>query len=376
MRSKLVVLMFLAACITGVAQAQDQSYSEKMYFGDEEELGDYIIELGVQRGDDVLKIGRWTGTSFLVMEQIENEDLYDNEGEVVEIADDLSIELGSYGWDEDGRFLEMEIHSEEDIFSSGEMESNAPSKAIMSQGDTETVSLTIENTGYLNQTYDLYTDTNASLEASFGFQDFNVSEVYVESGETESIDVELEVPETAELGTYTVDIVAENSTRLVETMQMEIRGAEVEREIDLDLNENYAAAQPDETVEVSATVTSGSGMRPGYIGGATADVSLENVELDVEAPETWDYELNPEGFPELGSRERQQSVLTLEVPADVTPGDYFIEVTAASEEASLESPEELRINIREESGMSSVGLLLMAISLAALLFVYRKFSRR
>ena len=377
MRVKLAVLIVLAACFSVFAFAQDESYSEKMYFGEEVELDGYIIELDVERGDDVLKVGRWTGTSFLIMEEVENEDLYDGEGDLIEVSDDLSIELGTHGWDEDGRFLEMEIYSDEDVFSSGEMDSNAPSTVIVSQGDEESLNLNIENTGHLDQTYDLYVDTNATLDASFGFQGFNVSEVFIESGEQESIDVDLEVPETAELGTYDVDIVAENGTRLVENMQMEIRGAEIEREIGLDLNENFAAAQPDGTVEVSATVTSGSGMTPGYVGdGATTGVSLENIELDVETPEDWDYDLSPEGFPELGSRDRQQSVLTVEVPADVTPGDYFVEITASSEEASLESPEELRINIREESGMGGVGLLLMAISFGALIFVYRKFSRR
>ena len=374
MRRKLLVSTVFALIFLGLASGQSYSHDETMYFGDQIDVGEYVVKYQNDRGDDVLQVGRWTDTSFRIMKEIEDDEIYESEGETLEVSENLSIGVGTSGWDEDGRYLNIDLISDKDIFSSGEIDSTAPSKIIVSQDDSADVPLTIKNDGYLNQTYNLSVETNASVEASFSFQDFNVTEVYVEAGEEESVTANLEVAENAELGTYKVSIVAENGTKLSESINLEIRGAEVEREMSLDINENYMASQPDETVEIPVTIRNSAGF--GYIGGGSTGAALENVEFEVTAPDSWDYEINPEGFSQLDTRERRQAMLTVDVPAEASPGDYFIEVSASSEQASIESPTQIRVNIREESGMSSVGLFLMALSLAALIFVYRKFSRR
>ena len=373
MRRKLLVSTVLALIFLGLVSGQSYSHDEKMYFGDEIDVGEYIVKYQNDRGDDVLQVGRWTDTSFRIMEEIEDDEIYESEGETLNVSKELSIGVGTSGWDEDGRYLNIDLISEKDIFSSGEIDSSAPSKIIVSQDGNADVPLTIKNDGYLNQTYNLSVETNASLEASFSFQDFNVTEVYVEAGEEESVTANLEVAENAELGTYEVSIVAENGTKLSESINLEIRGAEVERSMELDINENYMASQPDETVEIPVTIRNSAGF--GYMTDSTG-AALENVEFEVTAPDSWDYEINPEGFSQLDTRERRQAMMTIDVPAEASPGDYFIEVSASSEKASIENPTQIRVNIREESGMSSVGLFLMALSLAALIFVYRKFSRR
>ncbi|WP_414838037.1 NEW3 domain-containing protein [Candidatus Nanosalina sp. VS9-1] len=373
MRRKMLVFSVFFLLFSGLVLGQSYSHDEKMYFGEQEEIGDYIVEYSSQNGDDVLEIGRWMDTSFRIMDQVENDDIYEREGETLNISENLSIRIGSSGWDRDGRFLNLDIMADKEILSSGEIDSSAPSKIIVSQDDSADIPFTIENTGFLNQTYNLSVDTNASVEASFSFQDFNVTEVYVEAGEEESVTANLEVPENAELGTYKVRLIAQNGEKLSEEFQMEIRGAEVEREMSLNIRENYMASNPDETKEIPITVRNSAGF--GYRDDSTG-AALENVEIEVTAPDSWEYDLNPEGFSELDTRERQRSMLTLDVPAEASPGDYFVEISASSDKASIESPSEIRINVREESGMSSVGLVLMALSLAALIFVYRKFSRR
>lgn len=374
MKRKILIFSAFFLLFSGLVIGQSYSHDEKMYFGEQEEIGDYVMEYSSQNGDDVLEIGRWTDTSFRIMKQVENDDIYEREGETLDISENLSVKIGTSGWDEDGRFLKLDIIANKEILSSGEIDSSAPSKIIVSQDDNADVPFTLENTGFLNQTYNLSVSTNASVEASFSFQDFNVTEVYVEAGEEESVTANLEVPDNAELGNYKVRLIAENGEELSEEFQMEIRGAEVEREMELDINENYMAAKPDETKEIPVTVRNTAGGF-GYRDDSTG-AALENVEIEVTAPDSWEYELNPEGFSELDTRERQRSMLTLDVPAEASPGDYFVEISASSDKASIESPSEIRINVRTESGMSNVGLILMVLSLAALIFVYRKFSRR
>ncbi len=374
MSNKLFSLAFILLFSTGIAVAADQDYShnQKLYFGDSMDIDDYVIEYKNNNDDDqMLRIGRWTGTSFHVIEEIEGIKIYESEGENFEISENMSLVIEQTGYDQEGRFIDLNILASKDVFSSGEISSSVPDKIIISQGESADVPLTLSNTGYLNQTYSLSSKTNSSLTTSFSYQDFNVTNVYVGAGEEESVTAKIEVPDTAELGTYDVSLVAENFTKFSEDLKVEVRGAEVEREISLDLRQSYTQAQSGEEIELRMWVRNGgTGYRPG--GG----VSLENVEFDVNVPNSWDYSLSPEAIGTLQSHESQQVMLTVEVPEDAQTGDFFIEASASSEETSMEEPEEVRVNIREESGMGVVGLILMAISLGMLVFVYRKFGRR
>lgn len=376
MSRKYFSLALILLVLTGIAAAAEQEYThdQKLYYGESMDINDYVIDYKSSSDDKhMLRVGKWTGTSFRVIKELEGVEVYESEGQTFQISENMSLGIEQTGYDPDGRFVKVNISAPKDIFSSGEMTSSVPDKIIISQGDSAKVPITLSNTGYLNQTYNLRAETNSSLTTSFSYQDFNVTNVYVEAGEEESVTATVEVPDTAELGTYDLSLVAENFTTLSENVQVEIRGAEVERDISLDLRQSYTQVQPGEEVELRMWVRNRGGFayRPGGKG-----VSLENVEFDVTVPNDWDYSLSPETISELRSRESQPVMLTVEIPEDAQAGDFFVEVSASSERASMEEPEEVRVNIREQSGMGIVGVILMAISLGMLIFVYRKFGRR
>lgn len=355
------------------AASQDYTHDQKLYFGDSIDINDYVIDYNTNRdGQEVLEIGRWTGSSFRIIDEIEGLEIYNSKNENTQISENISLVIERTGYDRDGRFIELNISATKDFFSSGELSSNVPDKIIISQGESANIPLTLENQGYINQTYSLRSETNSSLTTSFSYQDFNVTDVYVPSQEEESVSAKIEVPDAAELGTYDLELVAENFTTFSEKLQVEIRGAEVERDIELDLRESYTQAESGEELEFDMWVRNrGASYR--YDSGG---VSLENVELDAKVPEGWDYSFDTEAIEQLQSRESRRVVLNVDVPDDAQSGDFFVEVSASSDKTSMEEPKEVRVNIREKSGMGVVGVLLMALSLGLLIFVYRKFGRR
>lgn len=374
MDRKLFSLALVLLALTGMATAAEQDYShnQNLYFGNSMEINDYVIEYKSSNDNDqMVRIGRWTGTSFRIIKEIEGIEIYESEGERFEISENISLVIEQTGYDRDGQFVNLTVSAGRDIFSSGEISSSVPDKIIISQGESAEVPLTLSNTGYLNQTYSLRAETNSSLATSFSYQDFNVTNVYVGAGEEESVAATVEVPDTAELGTYDLSLVAENFTTLSESLQVEVRGAEVERSISLDLRESYKQAQAGDEIEIPMWVRNEGGLR--YDSGG---VSLENVQIDVSTPGGWDHSLSPESIGKLDSRESERVGLTVEIPEDAQTGDFFVEVSASSDETSMDEPEEVRVNIREESGMGVIGVILMAISLGMLIFVYRKFGRR
>lgn len=83
-----------------------------------------------------LRIGRWTDKSFRVIEELEgSEIIYQMEGETVEASDNFTVRIDKVGFEESGRFVELEISSTENIFSSGDLSSSSPENLIISQGE-------------------------------------------------------------------------------------------------------------------------------------------------------------------------------------------------------------------------------------------------
>lgn len=375
MKWRYTSLLMVLLLLPSAAYSLD-THDKTVYFGDTVEIGDYEIRYRSEQGQASLTAGRWTGTSFLILKELEGTELYEKEGDRMNLSDELAVTILESGYDDTGRFMEMKIEAPEDVFSSGEISSSTPENLMISQGESAQIPLTIENTGFLNQSYDLRAETNSSLTVSYSFQDFNVSDVYVPAGEQNSLTATVEVSETAQPGRYTLALVANSSeTTLRENFQVEVRGAEVEKDISLDVEESYSQTTAGGTIEVPLTVRNGASM--GYIHpGMDEGPVLENVEFEVEVPEGWDYQLNPGGYSELASRDIERSMLTVEVPENAETGDYFIDVSVSSEDTSLEEPVQIRANVREQSEMGVVGLILMAVSLGLLIFVYRKFGRR
>lgn len=376
MNGKSLCLVFSLLVLTGVAASADNDYThnQNLYFGESMSINDYVIDYkSDNNGDQFLRIGEWTGASFHVIEQFEEMGVYEAEGEKINVSESMSMIIEGTGYDRDGRFVNLSISASKDVFSSGDMTSSVPDKIIISQGESAQVPLTLENTGYLNQTYSMGYETNSSLTASFSYQDFNVTNVYVPADEEESVTATVEVPDTAELGTYDFRITAENSTKFSEDLQVEVRGAEVERQISLDMEQSYTQTQSGTEIRLPMRVRN----EGGGIGYRRSEgVNLNNIEFDITVPNDWEYSLNPKAINTLESYESQRVILNVDVPESAQPGDFFIEASVSSEKASLDQPKEVRVNVFEQSDMGIVGAILMAISLGMLIFVYRKFGRR
>jgi uncharacterized membrane protein len=374
MRMKTSVLLIFLAFFTFTGASMEYTQTTEIQFGETLEFDDYEIEYSEKQEEPNLRIGKWTETSFRVLEELEGSEIYSSEGETLNASDNLTVKIIETGFNQDGRFIKLEISSTGNVFASGELSSSTPENLIISQGESSEIPLTIENTGLLNQSYKLGVSSNSSISASFSFQDFNVTNVYVPAGEENSLTAEIEVPESAELGTYDLVLTAEDDSRLSKNFQIEIRGKEMEKDISLDINQRFEQVEPGATVELPVTVMNGGNgfIRPGAGGGPT----LNNVEFDIGIPESWNYELQPQGYSELEYRDRERSRLIVEVPENAETGDYFVDVSASSDETSMDEPEEIRVNVQERSQMGIVGIVLMAVSFGLLIFVYRKFGRR
>lgn len=363
---KTVILLVLTVlvCFNVSAQASEEL---NLYYGDEISLNQYTLSYTSDYdGVFEVKIDR-DGSNFLV-EQISQEELFDLEKpHTFNVSKDLDIMLNSVESDSDGLYLDLELTASENIFADAKLESSAPSKVFVGQGDEMTIPLNLENTGIVNQTFSLSAEHNTSADVSYSFQEFNVTKLKINTDESESIDAKIDVPETARTGTYDIEFVAENKSRASESISLEIRESQEvnnERRIDLSSDQSYIGIKPGEQKEVSVRVRN------------SGNVMLDNVELNVEAPESWETEIGRNNVPGIEEYGSFRSIVTVEAPANAETGDKFLEISASSDETSTEEPERIRMTVQQESNLRYIGLGIMTLSLGGLVFVYRKLGRR
>lgn len=339
----------------------------EMYYGDEISLNQYTLSYTSDYdGVFEVKMDR-SGSSFLV-EQVSQEELFDLEKpHTFNISSDLDIVLRSVESDSDGLYLNLELTASENIFADAEMESSAPSKVFVGQGEEMTIPLNLENTGIVNQTFSLNAEHNTSADVSYSFQEFNVTKLKINTGESESLDAKIDVPETARTGTYDIEFVVEDESKASESISLEIRESQEvnnERRIDLNADQSYVGIKPGQQKEVSVRVRN------------SGNVMLDNVELNVEAPENWETEVSRNNVPGIEQYGSFRSIVTVEAPANAETGDKFLEISASSDQTSTEEPERIRMTVQQESNLRYIGLGIMALSLGGLVFVYRKLGRR
>lgn len=367
---RLAAFMLLITVLTGTVQATD-GYSEtfKLDVGSDIQLGSYELRYySGSEGDGIFQTGviKQNGGT-LITEQLTGDEIEEAVGEKKVLDSDLNYTIAEAYRGVQGRYLMIQANSSKDVFASANLESDNPQRVLVDQGGTVSFTVQLENTGVVNQTFQLY-NTGEGVSSSFNYQGYNVSQVYVPYGQTRTLNVELSVAENTPVGLTEVGIVAENRSKASDSVLLSVLEKETqergEPSIDVNLREQYARANPDETLSVPVTVRN------------SGQIPLDNVEVTVEGPDGWSTEVVPSDFGSLDRYRSGRATLEVDVPADASPGDYFVDVSASSDQIGIEEPKQIRVNITEKSGLRYIGIVIMVLSLAALIFVYRRFGRR
>jgi uncharacterized membrane protein len=186
--------------------------------------------------------------------------------------------------------------------------------------------------------------------------------IQVDAGSTATINVEATSPPRAEAGQYNISVQANSPESSVEAeMIVEIVGSfSLEMTtVDQRLSTEVSA---DGSSEVQLVLTN------------TGTAPMQNIELTSTPPSGWDVAF---AEPTIGQIEAGQSVNAV---ATVTPsdqaiaGDYVITFSANSEQANASV--DIRTTVNPSALWGFVGVALIALTLAGLAWVFRRFGRR
>ncbi|MBC5792636.1 MAG: hypothetical protein H8Z69_01210 [Nanohaloarchaea archaeon] len=365
MKVKAVLTVVLIMCSVSAVSAQNLDYSHdmKLHSGETQKLDDYIISFS-EDNQDYLEIKHEKKRTVEILRQIKSDNIYGAAPFNIPVEDhSLEIYVKNIQSDPQGLYLNTTVYSNRNIFSGSKLKSSAPEKMVSSREEDVVVPMELENTGATNQTFSL--SANSTLPVVFSHTDFNITELDVPTKTSKSLDARVEIPERARKGLHNITFIAEGKTLSKENVTIEVKGEKKDRRLELDVEERYKVGEPGETITANMRITS------------RGEAEVNNVNVTAETPDSWSGSVRPSVVDNLRARYGNERIrVSIEVPEDVQPGDYFAEVNAFSDKTSIDEPKQIRIHIRGKSGLGKIGIGIMVFSLILMAFVYRRFQRR
>ncbi len=187
------------------------------------------------------------------------------------------------------------------------------------------------------------------------------STIQVEAGGTATINVEVTPPFQAEAAQYPVTLRATAANTEVETeMIVEVTGS-----YSLDLS------TPDQ--RLNAEVTVGSETDFALLLSNTGTAPLDEVVVGVTPPSGWDVRFDNQTV-NIPPGESTVVTATITPSEEAVAGDYVISFTATNEQ--VDDSMEIRTTVNPSAVWGFVGIAVIALTLAGLAWVFRRFGRR
>jgi uncharacterized membrane protein len=186
--------------------------------------------------------------------------------------------------------------------------------------------------------------------------------IQVDSGSSTSINVEATSPVRAESGQYLISVQATAGDTQVETeMIVEIVGS-----FSLDLT------TPDQRLSTEVSADGSTDVE--LIVTNTGTAPILGIEMSADPPNGWDVSFAESVIAELGAGQSVSAVATVTPSDQAIAGDYVVTFSASSEQAGNEV--DIRTTVNPSAVWGFVGIALIALTLAGLAWVFRRFGRR
>ncbi len=207
-------------------------------------------------------------------------------------------------------------------------------------GESQSISMYVSNdSGSAVETSLSILSMPEGWEGYFSGNGSQISRVHVQDGEEVSVTFQLQIPDDAEEGTYTVQLQAVSDTGLTDTVDLVFDIQEVQYSQG-SLETEYAEQEGSSGTSFSFNTT--------LINNSAA---AQSYSLSAEAPSGWQVSFQPSGEStnvasiEVESSSSQGLTVSVTPPTNVEAGEYTIPISAISANDSLST--ELKVTITE-----------------------------
>jgi uncharacterized membrane protein len=187
------------------------------------------------------------------------------------------------------------------------------------------------------------------------------STIQVEAGGSQTINVEVTPPFQAEAAQYPINL------------QAIAAGSQVETEMIVEVVGSYSLqlSTPDERLNAEVTVGSSNDFQLLLTNSGTAP--LDEVIVGVTPPSGWEVSFDNQTV-SVAPGETVPVTATITPSEEAVAGDYVISFTATHEQAADQM--EVRTTVNPSAVWGFVGIAVIALTLAGLAWVFRRFGRR
>ncbi|QDH81317.1 hypothetical protein FKX85_20705 [Echinicola soli] len=188
-----------------------------------------------------------------------------------------------------------------------------------------------------------------------------VTSLQMESGKSESINIEVHPAYGAKPAKYDVPIYAMGKDTLSLGLEAVVEGA-------------YELELTTPTGKLSGEVTEGNSKQVNLKVTNTGSLALSDISMSSKTPPKWEATFSPSTIERLDPGKSTDVVATVTVPEKTLPGDYVNRFTAKTSETNSEAAYRMTVTTSLLSGWIGVLVILIAVGLVYLLI--RKFGRR
>lgn len=222
--------------------------------------------------------------------------------------------------------------------------------AVWNKGETD--ALTLFTVPVLPENWD----------ASFIANDLAIASIRILSGESESIQLIVDPPNSVASGTY--DLVAfidsDDGVQHQIDFTIEVVGS---YELDLSLSTLYTSDTIGDAVSYTARVTN------------QGETAITTLYVQTDAPSGWETTVTPTQVDTLSPRSSTTFTVTVTIPSDAEAGDYLVTMQALSDQLDS-STTDVRVTAQASNTWGYIGIGIALISVAGAALLFKRFKRR
>lgn len=230
-------------------------------------------------------------------------------------------------------------------------------------GETVTFDVTLRNDTPADLQFELDAAGPAGWQVSAQpASEAQASTLGVDAGSTATIRVEATSPSQAEAAQYPI------------TVQARAGDTEVSTELIVEIVGSYSLELTTTEQRLNADVTVGSSSELGLLVTNTGTAPLTGISLSSTPPSGWEVTFDSPELAQVAPGESAVVTATITPSDEAVAGDYIINFSARSEQADDQI--EVRTTVTPSAVWGLLGAGLIALTLAGLAVVFRRFGRR
>lgn len=230
-------------------------------------------------------------------------------------------------------------------------------------GETVTFDVTLRNDTPADYQFELDASGPAAWQVSAEpAGEAQAATLGVEAGAEETIRVEATSPGQAEAGQYPI------------TLQARAGDTEVSTELIVEIVGSFSLDLTTTEQRLNADVTVGSSSDLGLLVTNTGTASLTGIALSATPPSGWEVTFDSPELAQVAPGESAVVTATITPSDEAVAGDYIISFSAQGEQTDDQI--EVRTTVTPSAVWGLLGVGLIALTLAGLAVVFRRFGRR